>query len=768
MSVHHFVVVSNNRKLAQVYVKLENNKLVFNKSNVTITDIARSKECSTLAYEPVKGSIISIGGYEKLTRGKICSRGGEILSNFNGSWEEMIGRVLGRFNESITVLLHNNDLYVLIIGGSTESGPCTIVEVLKVCQSPASEGGWRRMRPLPYGCHSGSLVKVKNRVYLIGGRDGASNGGRVLRHIISLSTGGLTHDTNETWIEESELAEGRYNCGVLVLDNRYIVIIGGYTGVKVLNSIEIYDTVEKMCFTGPSLKYERQRALSWIVETDSGVGIIVYGGDDPVTHRSIVDSAELWTPRVNNDSGWKMVPSSWDVNVEALGLTELNLSVVSSLVTEEKVQSAALFNKDDLRAYSLENTIDLTNTSRWSRNSSLRNGSKKPQADPFHLRRPDGSIRKADVKPIAPSAMVPQTSTETEKGAQSVFTFSMPQWRSTRNSIPSVKRICSFEKSSNKIGEDFGQVTDMLVKCEEDGDVKEAPDSGLIFGEISEVDINNSEDEVDEYSKFSDTLSVIEAGNKESLKDVCKNIIVSTNEDINENKDLLSELELQLAEIRAIRKELAILSKERYDPVVMPTERVIKLNDIPSPSLLKTPEEKSDSSVKYLPGDKVMDWIRSDECSDSSVMGKNIDHPEKCQLFCLSPRLEQRCRKLMYFVFNSGDYFNSMSIRGSWDNWEVDHIGYSIDHMTWIFEIFMKLEDLTYLTEFKFVSNNNWMTDPNLPISVNSEGIANHLLMRCMRDIKPFPSPICEETALQRGWKVEGYEHHAFVSMDGR
>jgi len=86
MSVHHFVVVSNNRKLAQVYVKLENNKLVFNKSNVTITDIARSKECSTLAYEPVKGSIISIGGYEKLTRGKICSRGGEILSNFNGSW----------------------------------------------------------------------------------------------------------------------------------------------------------------------------------------------------------------------------------------------------------------------------------------------------------------------------------------------------------------------------------------------------------------------------------------------------------------------------------------------------------------------------------------------------------------------------------------------------------------------------------------------------------------------------------------------------------
>jgi len=735
----------------------------FFKSDEPINSITRSKECATLAYEPVKGLIISIGGYEKLTKGKICLRGGEILKEFDGSWIELSGRVSGRFNESIAVFLHNDSIYILIVGGSTESGPSPIVEVLRVGKSSVSEGSWRRMTPLPYGCHSGSLVKVLDKVYLIGGRDGANNGGRVLRHIISLSTGGLTEDTDESWVEEGILAEGRYNCGILVLNNRYIIVIGGFTGVKVLNSVEIYDTYDKICFTGPSLKYERQRSLSCIVETDIGPGIVVYGGDNPVTHRSIVNCAELWIPNQDIVSEWKDVTSICKGDSE-VQITDLNLSTVSRLISKENDDgSDLLFSKNDLMAYSLVNTVDLTNTSRWNRNTSVRNSSKL-NTDPFHLNKSGGeSSRKTDIK----SPIIVEKSS-VEKKAPSIFTFSTPQWRSTKISIPFVKNSdgkddveVEISKVERKIFDNF---TDETVSEASDVIISEVVDFNVRSEStitLSAIEDNDNSNRIIDYN-YSDTIS-------SDIEVDAKDIDVVTDNEVTESPDIITVLELQLAEIKGIRKELASIAKERYNLVINSIDRDLFFHEMGSPHSLNTPRNNNtDSSSVYKNSqDSPLCWLRSDDelllCSPLSKL--NIERHPKCQIYCLSPRADLGHRKSFLIEFCDGSIYKSMSIRGSWNKWEIDHIGHSIDHKKWIFEIDLNADDIRDDAEFKFISNGEWMTDPNLPVCINSDGILNHLLVNCIKVKRPFESPICEEGALQRGWRIDGYEHHSITSL---
>jgi len=85
---------------------------------------------------------------------------------------------------------------------------------------------WARVAPLPEASDSGASVVVGDWLYLLGGRNSASDAVDTVRRALTLANGTL-----ETWIQDSaeRLPKPLYAHTALAVDNR-IYVVGGYTG----------------------------------------------------------------------------------------------------------------------------------------------------------------------------------------------------------------------------------------------------------------------------------------------------------------------------------------------------------------------------------------------------------------------------------------------------------------------------------------------------------------------------------------------------------
>ena len=151
-------------------------------------------------------------------------------------------------------------------------------------------------------------VVCRDKVYAIGGVGGSGNNNTVLDTIESIQVSSLlettdtltmTRQNNSQWTRlQCHLSCPRKACAAVVVHNRYIVILGGHTGVmcQLLSSVDIMDTApphnnnnnngEPTIVAGPSMNLARYAFGAAVVDNQ----ILVVGGYIEVRRSTLVES----------------------------------------------------------------------------------------------------------------------------------------------------------------------------------------------------------------------------------------------------------------------------------------------------------------------------------------------------------------------------------------------------------------------------------------------------------------------------------------------
>ncbi|CEL92681.1 unnamed protein product [Vitrella brassicaformis CCMP3155] len=176
--------------------------------------------------------------------------------------------------------------HVLAIGGQGEKSVLKSVELY----NPAANT-WRALPPMSEPRHSCSTAVIGQRVYVFGGRDEAGNHGKVHKSCEMLElpatpgAGGV-----KPWRQLRPMKQARSGATAVAFKGR-VFVIGGTTGVKPLQSVEIYDPKANTWQTGPPLNSARAWHSAFVWRDQ----IVVFGGQEP-TAQYIVDTVEVLDP----------------------------------------------------------------------------------------------------------------------------------------------------------------------------------------------------------------------------------------------------------------------------------------------------------------------------------------------------------------------------------------------------------------------------------------------------------------------------------------
>ncbi|ETB58495.1 hypothetical protein YYC_04086 [Plasmodium yoelii 17X] len=148
---------------------------------------------------------------------------------------------------------------------------------------------WRSLPPLNCVRHSASAIIFHNTIFIIGGKDGIGNYGKVHKSVEMLNL----NEKNMKWKMCKSLKQARLALVAIVFDNK-IYAIGGSTGVKDLKSVEIYDFKRNEWSEGPSLNFARSNFVAFPWKNH----LVVYGGINNTNGESL-NCAEILKEKTN-------------------------------------------------------------------------------------------------------------------------------------------------------------------------------------------------------------------------------------------------------------------------------------------------------------------------------------------------------------------------------------------------------------------------------------------------------------------------------------
>ncbi|CAG9483567.1 kelch protein, putative [Plasmodium vivax] len=128
---------------------------------------------------------------------------------------------------------------------------------------------WRSLPPLNCVRHSASATIFKNIIFVLGGKDGIGDYGKVHKSMEMLNL----KDKKMKWIMGKPLKQARLGLATVVFQDK-LYAIGGSTGVKDLSSVEIYDFQTGEWTGGPSLNFSRSNFVVFVWNNQ----LVAYGG----------------------------------------------------------------------------------------------------------------------------------------------------------------------------------------------------------------------------------------------------------------------------------------------------------------------------------------------------------------------------------------------------------------------------------------------------------------------------------------------------------
>ncbi|CAA9986627.1 kelch motif containing protein, putative [Plasmodium knowlesi strain H] len=142
---------------------------------------------------------------------------------------------------------------------------------------------WRSLPPLNYVRHSASAAIFKNMIFVLGGKDGIGDYGKVHKSMEMLNL----KEKNIKWIMGKPLKQARLGLATVVFQEK-LYAIGGSTGVKDLSSVEIYDFETGEWTEGPSLNFSRSNFVVFLWNNQ----LVAYGGVSK-HRRELIKRAEI-------------------------------------------------------------------------------------------------------------------------------------------------------------------------------------------------------------------------------------------------------------------------------------------------------------------------------------------------------------------------------------------------------------------------------------------------------------------------------------------
>uniref|UniRef100_A0A8C9GWX0 Kelch protein n=1 Tax=Piliocolobus tephrosceles TaxID=591936 RepID=A0A8C9GWX0_9PRIM len=202
--------------------------------------------------------ILSIGGTDGKTNYAIVEK----YCEQNKRWKQINLMHFARSN-FCGICTENNDIFVL--GG--EGNEKNILKSVEYYDSTINS--WRSLPPLNCVRHSASAIIYQDTIFIIGGKDGIGNYGKVHKSVETLNI----NQKNKKWEMFKSLKQSRLRLATIVFKDK-IYAIGGSTGIKDLKSVEIYDFKIGKWVDGPSLNYARSNFVAFMWNNR----LVVYGG----------------------------------------------------------------------------------------------------------------------------------------------------------------------------------------------------------------------------------------------------------------------------------------------------------------------------------------------------------------------------------------------------------------------------------------------------------------------------------------------------------
>ena len=198
-----------------------------------------------------------------------------------------------RYGHASLVVDHDNEVQsIVVLGGRTNNHHPT--DSVIVWDSSTKQ--WRQGPSLNEKRHYLAAETCNGKVYAIGGRNGHN-----LDTIESIDVASLlanTESSNRHWNTLScRLSTSKHGCAAVVVHDRYIVIMGGDNGSKVLSTVEVLDTLQNKIvpLSGLMMNSPRTGFGAAVV----GNSIYAVGG---MNNGNRLDSVEVLTFNVDVDS----------------------------------------------------------------------------------------------------------------------------------------------------------------------------------------------------------------------------------------------------------------------------------------------------------------------------------------------------------------------------------------------------------------------------------------------------------------------------------
>ena len=220
---------------------------------------------------------IELSGLEIMSSLSLSSSSSQLQWNSTNQWSPLLGG--GRDSQACVTIESGNEngaggQTIVVIGGQLHRVGYTNSVIV---WDPSTKR-WRNGPSLNHRRASLVAVVCRDKVYAIGGVGRANNYNyTALDTIESIQVSSLlettgtlttTRQNNNQWTRlQCRLSSPRENCVAVIVHNRYIVILGGYTGMRQdLSSVDIMDTApphnnndngEPMIVAGPSMNSTR-------------------------------------------------------------------------------------------------------------------------------------------------------------------------------------------------------------------------------------------------------------------------------------------------------------------------------------------------------------------------------------------------------------------------------------------------------------------------------------------------------------------------------
>ena len=216
----------------------------------------------------------------------------------------------------------NKGQTVVVMGVSQSKGSTNSVLLLNLAEQDKQ---WRQGPPMNKKRMEHAAVVCNGGIYVIGGGDGYSSCFDCMERIDfndllqSFSPTRISSKKSHWTTLNLRLSTGRIACCAVAVQNRYIVVTGGWNRER-LSSVEIIDTNKQIVTAGPCMNVPRQCCASAVI----GHRIFVVGGrndhgnGDSMEYLEFAKSCDNEETKEKTDSSAISFSSTWTTHAELM------------------------------------------------------------------------------------------------------------------------------------------------------------------------------------------------------------------------------------------------------------------------------------------------------------------------------------------------------------------------------------------------------------------------------------------------------------------